>query len=279
MSAALGHLAAGCLVAALASGLLWIVSLYTSGLRDPRYLDGWLLAAGMGAQLGFHIAIVTARLSPKFVSLWKRFHIYLGYLLIAVFASHSDYSLPEATFEWLLWVAFVLVTLSGIWGTYLAWSHRARLDKTISPDRIEVLRAELVRDVRAAVVGPPAETGALALPGLPHDAWIAELYASRLRAFFDGPRHAIAHLVGSKRPLDRVVSEIDNLSAYVDRQGKDRLAVIRTLVIEKDRLDYLRVRLALNRAWLLVHVPATYVLLVLSAVHIVVAYAYSSGAW
>lgn len=274
-----GHLTACFLVAVLSAGLIWIVPLYASGLRDPRYLDGWLLAAGMVIQLGFHVAIVTARLSPKALSRWKRLHIYLGYLLVAVFASHSDYSLPDSVFEWLLWTAFVLVTASGVWGTYLGWSQRARLDKSIAADRIASLRADLAREVAAAVDGPPAAQGLLALPGLPHEAWIAELYATRLKDFFAGPRNLPAHLLSSRRPRERLVAEIDGLSAYVDRQSKERLATIKSLVIEKDRLDHLRVHLALNRIWLLMHVPATYALLVLSVVHVVVTYAFSSGAW
>src|SRR5215475_4248259 len=53
------------LVAALSGGLFWLVWIYGNGLRDPRYLDGWVLAAGMGLQLCFHIAIKSGSLSPK----------------------------------------------------------------------------------------------------------------------------------------------------------------------------------------------------------------------
>src|SRR5262249_48967947 len=39
------------LIATISAGLLWLVWIYGNGLRDPRYLDGWILAAGMGLQL------------------------------------------------------------------------------------------------------------------------------------------------------------------------------------------------------------------------------------
>jgi hypothetical protein len=279
-----GQIAQAFLVAAMSGGLFWLVWIYGSGLRDPRYLDGWLLACGMGVQLYFHIAIRTARLSPKSAMRWRKVHIFLGYVLIAAFLSHSDFSLPDTGFEWALWAGFMLVTLSGILGAYLAWSlkTKGRIDEGTSYDRIPALRAALARDVHAIVAkaDPAADQFALpGLPGLPHDAWIADLYANHLRDFFRGPRHATAHLIGSQRPLNSLTGEIDNLSRYVDPQSQEKLAAIRDLVIEKDRLDYARVHLGLVRGLLFVHVPVTYALIVLSVVHILVAYAFSSGAW
>ena len=55
----------GLLIAAISFGLFWLVWIYGNGLRDPRYLDGWVLAGGMSFQLAFHIAIKTASLPPK----------------------------------------------------------------------------------------------------------------------------------------------------------------------------------------------------------------------
>ncbi len=239
----------------------------------------------MSLQLSFHIAIKTASLSPKSAARWRKIHIFIGYLLIAAFISHSDFSLPDTGFEWALWAGFVLVTLSGILGTYLAWSLKARhgLDERISYDGIPTRRAELARDVHAAVVEPhptPAAQIALpGLPGLPHDAWILDLYANHLRDFFQGPRNFTAHLIGSKRPLRRLTDEIDSLFPYVDQPSQEKLAGIKSLVIEKDRLDFARVYLGLSKAWLFVHVPITYGLIVLTVLHILVVYAFSSGNW
>ena len=269
------------LLATISGALFWLVWIYGHALRDPRYLDGWLLAVGMGLQIYFHIAIKTNSLSPKSAKRWRRFHIFLGYVLIAVFVSHSDFSLPDTAFEWALWTGFVLVTLSGILGTYLSWSLRTRhgVDERLSYDRIPTRRAELAQEVHALVVdGDPAPT-LFALPELPHDAWIVDLYTTQLRHFFKGPRGTAAHLIASKRPLKRLTDEIDNLSRYVDEQGQEKLAAIRKLVAEKDRLDFARVHLGLSKAWLFVHVPLTYALVVMTALHILVVYAFSSGFW
>lgn len=273
--------AQGLWIVAISGGLFWLVWIYGNGLRDPRYLDGWVLAGGMGLQLYFHIARKTASLSPKSAMRWRKLHIFIGYLLIAAFLSHSDFSLPDTAFEWALWAGFVLVTVSGIFGTYLAWSLQTNrlIDEGMSYDRIPIRRAELARDVHAAVAETDPAAPAIALPAPPYDAWIMDLYSDHLRGFFQGQRNSAAHLIGSQRPLKRLTDEIDNLSRYVDQQRREKLAVIRELVIEKDRLDFARVYLGLTRAWLFVHVPATYGLIVLTLLHILVVYAYSSGLW
>ena len=276
-----GQTIQGFLIAAISGGLLWLVWIYGNGLRDARYLDGWVLAGGMGLQLYFHIAIKTTSLSPKSAARWRKVHIFVGYLLIAAFISHSDFSLPDTGFEWALSVGFVLVTLSGIFGTYLAWSLKAKhgLDEGISYERIATRRVELARDVHAVVaIADPAAT-AIALPAPAHDAWIRDLYTTRLRDFFQGQRNFAAHLVGSQRPLKRLTDEIDNLSRYVDQRSQEKLAAIKNLVIEKDRLDFARVYLGLAKGWPFVHVPVTYALIVLTVLHVLVVYAFSSRAW
>jgi hypothetical protein len=271
----------GVLIAAISIGLFSLVWIYGNGLRDPRYLDGWVLAGGVGLQLFFHIAMKTGRLSTRSAMRWRKVHIFIGYLLIAAFLSHSDLSLPDTSLEWALYASFVLVTLSGIFGTYLAWSLQAKrgIDERISYDHIPARRDELVREVHAAIARTDPPEATIALPAPPYHAWIADLYTNHLREFFQGHRNFTAHLIGSQRPLKRLTDEIDTLSHYVDQQSQEKLAAIKKLVVEKDRLDFARVYLGLTKGWLFVHVPVTYALTVLVVVHILVVYAFSSGAW
>jgi hypothetical protein len=279
-----GHLISrtvqGLLIAAISGGLFWLVWIYANGLRDPRYLDGWVLAGGMILQLSFHIAKKSG-LSLKSATRWRKVHVFVGYLLVAAFISHSDFSLPDTGFEWGLWTGFVLVTLSGLLGTYLIWSLEAksRIEEGVSYDRIPTLRAELELEFLRAVAETDPGAAAIDLPGLPHDAWITDLYTTHLEDFFKGQRNSAAHLIGSQRPLKRLTDAIDTLSRYVDQQNQEKLALIKTLVVEKDRLDSARASIGLTRAWLFVHVPVTYALIVLTVVHILVVYAFSSGVW
>jgi len=268
-------------IAVVSGGLFWLVWIYGNGLRDPRYLDGWVLAGGMLLQVYFHIALKTASLSAKSASRWRKIHIVLGFLLVAAFISHSDFSLPDTGFEWALWACFVLVALSGIAGVYLAWSLRAKrgIDELVGHDRIATRRTELARDVHAAVTMTEPAAAAIALPAPPYDAWIMDLYTNHLRDFFQGQRSVTARLIGSQRPLQRLTDEIDDLSRYVDKRSQEKLAAIKNLAVEKDQLDLADAYLGLTKAWLFVHVPVTYALIVLTVLHILVVYAFSSGAW
>ncbi len=268
-------------IVTLSAGLFGLVWLYGSALRDPRYLDGWILAGGMILQLGFHIAVKSGGLSPKSAVRWRKVHVLLGYLLIAAFASHCDLSLPETALEWMLWTGFVLVTLSGVLGAYLAWSVKVRgiVDERTAFERIPEQRAELARKLQTLVTRADPASAALGLPVPPHDAWIMDLYTTHLRDFFAGQRNVSAHLVRSQGPLKQLTGEIEDLARYVDPQSKDKLTAIRELVVEKDRLDFACVQQSLTRGLFFVHVPVTYALIVLSILHVVVAYAYASGVW
>lgn len=272
----------GLLIAVMSCGLFWLVWIYGTGLRDPRYFDGWALAGAISLQLYFHIALKTGSMAPKSATRWRKIHIFLGYMLIAAFLSHTGFSIPDTGFGWALWTGFMLVTLSGIFGVYLGWALKAKgwVDEGVSFDRIPTRSAELARDIRAVVAKTDQTAAALALPAPPYDAWIADLYTNHLREFFQGHRNFAAHLIGSQRHIKRLTDEIDNLSRYVDQQNQEKLAIIRAMVIEKDRLDFAHVFLGFSKSWLLVHVPVTYSLTVLMVLHILVVYAYSSsGAW
>lgn len=269
------------LIAVLSGGLLWIVALYGAALRDPRYLDGWVLAGGIAAQISYHIAAKAGALSPRWASRWRGVHIFIGFLLIAAFVSHSDFSLPDTAFEWALSASFVLVASSGVFGSYLAWSMQAKLglDERMNAERLAARRAELAQTIHTAVASTDPAAAAIPLPATPYDDWIRDLYTNRLRFFFAGRRNFTAHLIGSQRPLKQLMAEMDSLAKYLDRSGEAKLGYIRTLVVEKDRLDLASVYADLTRAWLMIHVPATYAIVVLTLLHIVVVHAFSSGAF
>ena len=271
----------GVALAAISAACFLLVWIYGNGLRDPRYLDGWLLAAGMVVQVYFHINLKTSRLSPKSAMTWRKIHIYVGYILLALFISHSDFSLPDTGLEWALWMGFMLITASGIFGTYLAWSVKTkrRIDERMVYERIPTRRAEIAREAHAIATTADTDASAIALPGLPYNEWILDLYSSQLRSFFKGPQNYGSHFIGSERAVKRLTDEIENLERYVDEQGKNKLAAIKSLVLEKDRLDFAHVYLGLLKTWQFIHVPVTYAMVLLIPLHILVVYAFSSGRW
>lgn len=273
----IGPLAA---IAGLSAGLIWFVPVYDSSLHDPRYLDGWILVVGMVLQLLFHIGIKSG-FSPQAVKRWRSLHLLLGYVLIAAFASHCAFTLPDTAFEWALWSGFVGITASGAAAAFFSWSVRSkyRAEKALSFERIPLRRAELERETQAIIMAENPANKALGLPPAPYDAWISDLYANQLLAFFQRPRHASTHLIGSQRPLKQLINDIDEVLPYVDAYSRTKLNAIKAAVIEKDSLDFAHFNLSLSRGLLLLHVCATYTTSVLTVAHIIVVYSFASGSW
>lgn len=263
--------------------LYWVLWLYDTALRDPRFLDGWILAAGIAVQIYFHVLIKVSAMSPRTAVNWQRTHIYVGWFLVAAFALHTSHSLPNTVLEWCLWALFVAISLSGAVGTYFSWSVPGKLGQQASQivyEQIPALRSELAQQIHSlATKGKnrmPA--GDVIFSPLPYDDWIADLYKNHLNSFLIGPQNSLAHLRGSQKHLNVLLNEIDNLKRYVDEPRQEKLDAIKDLALKKDRLDFYYAHQRVLKLWLFVHVPATYSLVVLALLHISVVYAYSSGA-
>jgi len=252
--------------------LYWMVGLYDTALRDARFFDGWILIAGLGAQLALHVRKRFQAFPVGYASGWMTVHIYCGYFVVAAFILHTGFSLPDSQLEWALWVAFVVVAVTGVLGSYLTRTIPGKLDQDTAHmtfERIPALRYQLAGQVDALALDSVEKVGSLA---------ISEFYVDQLRGFFHKPRNLFAHLRGSRQPLNRICSELDNLERYVDEPGKQTLNSIKDLVIAKDKLDFQYAHQGLLQTWLFLHVPATYGLIVLAVLHVAVVYAYSSGA-
>lgn len=262
---------------AAVGGFFWIVSAYEAGLRDPRYLDGWVLVCVMALQLSYHVALKARRLSPDLSRRWRALHIASGVLLIPAFISHAGVALPDAIFEWALWGAFIAVVLSGILGASLPALQRRNPAAAATSEGLAIRRAELARTLHELVTETPQpQTG---LPAPPYQSWIADLYRLRLQKHFGSQRNAVLQLLSVKRSFSALTEEIDDLSRYVDPAHRRQLDKIKLLLVDRRRLDAELAFLSLSRCWQSIHVPMSYALVVLIVFHIIVVYAFSSGSW
>lgn len=254
------------------AAVYWSIGFYSDALRDPRFLDGWILTAVMFAQLLFHIRKKLPASPLGRAATWLKMHVYLGYVTIAVFLFHTSFSMPETTLEWALWGLFVLVVASGLVGLYLTNSVPGKLQQQhgeqITFDQIPTVRLNLFREVDALVLETVTPDGS---------SEVSDFYVNRLRGYFRKPQYLRAHLRGSRRPLERISSEIADLERRVNAPDRKALSSIRKLVTAKFDLDHQYTVQGLLHSWLFVHIPATYSLIVLSILHVAVVYAFSSG--
>jgi hypothetical protein len=253
------------------ASIWWLAETYYFSLRDPKFLDGWILFAGMAAQLLFHIRRNAGRARRLHDASRTQTHIVIGYVVIGAFAVHTSTGLPDTFLEWALWGLFVLVVVSGIVGSYLMVAVPVKLEQHSAPvafDAIPKRRLEIAE--KAGVLATTADEA----EGI-RTIWT--LYSTTLRGFFNGPKNLFAHLKGSRLPLKRLCHEIEASELDLDKSDKKILQSIKMLVIEKNDLDFQYAHQGLLRVWTFVHLPATYGLIVLTIVHIAIVYAFSLG--
>jgi len=252
--------------------LSWLVRLYDSSLRDPSFFSGWILFTGMAAQWLLHFRKQLPMLPLGRAATWLKTHIYFGYFVIAVFLLHTDFSMPDNWFEWVLWSLFMLVAASGVIGAYLSWSVPAKLEQYSGPktfESIPAIRYRLAEKAGRLALSSVDQSGSLA---------ISNIYADTLRDFFVRPQNLLAHLRGSQRSVKQICDELKTLERHVDEAGKKTLRSIRNLALAKDKLDFQHAHQGLLQCWLFIHIPATYCLIVAVILHVSIIYAYSSGA-
>ena len=259
-------------VAAIAAALLASVNwLYSLSLRDTSFLTGWLLVAGLVLLTLFNARKKLPVLPLIGASQWLQFHVYVGLLTSFVFLLHTSVRLPQGPFEKILWLAFVFLAASGVFGILLSRALpnliRQRGERVIF-ERIPGFRAELAREVEGLAEWSITESNSNA---------IASYYADRLLPFFGGPKNIFAHLQGTLEPLNKLQDEMNALQRYMDPNEQKILEEIRERVVLKDNLDRQYALQFVLKVWLFLHIPLTYLLLVLSAAHVVLVYAFAMG--
>ena len=195
----------------------------------------------------------------------------MGFLTVGIFLVHTKFRLPDSPLEWLLWILFTLVAVSGLFGAIMTQAVPPRLEaraERILFDRIPVFRARLAQEAEALAEESVKDGNTES---------IAKLYVDILGNFFAGPRNIFAHLRSSNVPLARILGELSATERYLDEAGKARLVKMRDLIEAKDNLDFHYANGGLLRVWLFVHIPPTYALLAAAVVHVVLVYAFSTG--
>lgn len=250
--------------------LAMVVWLHASSLRDPRYLDGWVLATGCLIQVLFSIRRKLPLAPLGRVARWMQVHIYLGYSLVAVFLIHTGFAPPDGPLETALWSSFVILTLSGMAGSWITHSFPRRLTQNARHmDLMDIPAAQyrLARQADDLVLATGGE-GSRSL---------TELHANTISRFLHGRHNLVSHLIRSGQPIRELNTELDSAEPFLSTKERDTLRSVRHLLVEKNALDDQYAHQLLLKGWLFAHVPATCAMVVLAVLHVVVAYAFSAG--
>jgi hypothetical protein len=263
------------LTALLIAAAVWVIEKHTQ-LREAHphldYLTGWILFG-----LTLFLTAYNLRKKLSFLPLlssrtWFQAHVYLGLFTGLMFLLHLRWRWPTGRFEVLLALIFASVTLSGMVGWWLSRTLPRRLTTAggeVPYERIPIVRRALREEAERLVLGiiPAAKATTL-----------ADFYAGRLAGYFAAPANFGPHFVGSRRPLNRLLAQIAELKRFVNAEEAKAVEALALLVQQKDALDFHRTLQLTLKAWLFVHIPLTYALLVLTGAHGVLIYGFSGGA-
>ncbi|MGD0410687.1 MAG: hypothetical protein ABSC18_03220 [Verrucomicrobiota bacterium] len=255
----------------LAAELVCLHLAYARQMPRLSCLTGWAL---LGVIL--LLALYNGRKKLPFLPLlsseeWLQFHIYAALLTGVLFAVHVSYKIPAGWFQGVLAWLYLLVMASGFFGLFLSRAIPKRLTTRggeVLFERIPAIRRQFQER---------AEQLALQSVGESKSGTIADFYLRELKPFFSGPRNCSRHWSEDGGPVNRILAKISDVKRYLNEQERATLEEIAVLVRQKDGLDYHYAQQLLLKAWLFVHIPLTYSLLLFTAVHIVLVFAFSGG--
>ncbi len=230
---------------------------------------------------------------------WMRGHLWLGTISFPLILFHSGFHFGFGLTRVLMW-CFVVVFASGIFGAllqhYMPRLTTERIPMETIYEQIGRVRAQLVEESsfmveqacamltgnlsdanleqRALAAGAGTMGGVTVATGLNVD----EEAGSDLRDFFGGKMRPFLQQAGSRKMeiADRATSQAmfrqlrlllpANLHATVDD--------LENICEEKRELDQQTIYHRILHGWLLVHIPFSYAVLLLGAIHAVVALRY-----
>jgi hypothetical protein len=258
-----------CLIVAAELVCLYLV--YARQMPRLSYLTGWAL---LGVIL--LLALYNGRKKLPFFPLlsseeWLQFHIYAGILTGVLFAVHVGFQIPSGWFQGVLAGLYLLVMASGFFGLFLSRAIPKRLTTRggeVLFERIPSIRRQFQEQAEQLALQPAGESKSDILAGF---------YRRELKHFFSGARNCSSHWSEDDGPVNLILTKINDVNRYLNEQERATLEKIAVLVRQKDGLDYHYAHQLLLRAWLFVHIPLTYSLLLFTAVHIVLVFAFAGG--
>ena len=240
-------------------------------LYDTAFLSGWTLLVLLAVLTAFNSRKKLPFLAIGTGASWLQFHIYAGVFSAVLFCYHVEWRIPTGALETTLAIMFVIVSVSGVVGLILTRTLPPRLTthgETILFDRIPALMTELKQEAEELVVQSVEETNTTT---------VANFYMERLAWFFQGPRHGIRHFLLSDRPRRALQEEVVALERYGTPREIEFLEMLSDRIERKSELDFRYSLQAVLKGWLFVHIPATYSMLLLAVVHIIVVHAFDGG--
>jgi hypothetical protein len=185
---------------------------------------------------------------------------------------HCNYRPPTGWFEITFACIFGIVMLSGVGGLLLSRQIPKRLATRggeVFFERVPAYRRALLERAEQLALHSTKETEATTL---------LEFYTRNLREYFSARGRFFPHFFEDQSGLQNVLARVEDLKRFTNDNENKVLDEFADLVRERDRLDYQAALQGILKGWLFIHIPFTFSLLLFTLAHIVLVFAFSSGA-
>jgi hypothetical protein len=240
-----------------------------SHLGNESFATGYVLLATCVGLISLGIRKRFPLTSLGRVSVWQSAHHYLGSFCLVAYCLHAGV-LTTGWFESVLAILFWTILLSG----FLSWYVNKKSPKMLRTAGPAVLRSD-IPTVKSRV-SEQAYQVALQAAGSKGSMAIAEYYRSDLTTYFSKPRSLWYRLLPTGKKKRNLQSGLERLDRYLDETGRELLTRIKSLVLEKDDLDFQSAIQQRVRFCAAFHTVLLGAFVVFSLMHVALAHLYSS---
>jgi len=292
----------GSLIVLMVGGLLYIPYAFMSVAGVSGGSVAGLIYAGVGSAMMIFAGLLGARKKYRIwrvgrATWWMRGHLWIGFLSFPFILFHAGFRLGNGPLTRVLMALFLVVFISGILGAalqqYMPKVMTERVPMETIYDQIDRVLDQLVTEAAGIVSDASAaiehelerEEAAEELSQTPRKApqgavltKLDERVSRKITVFFESQmkpflvsRHSQKHLLGD--PV-QAATAFRQLKILVPQALWPKFDDLESICEEKRELERQRRLHRFLHGWLLFHIPASYALLLLGAVHAVMALRY-----
>jgi len=245
-----------------------VISAWNTALIPTSHLTGWSLFT-LVLFLAFYNARKKLTYPPLLkASTWMQMHIYVGFLALLVFLLHNDFSFPTGKFETFLYLIFMLIVVSGMFGLFLSRTIPKRLTERgqeVIFERIPMFIAKLEAQAQVLVVEAVSS----------EDSNILEaFYRQKMRHFMCAPQNFWRHFLLAGSSHSKLEQFLRSQYRYLNQKEIDIAEKLVDIIKQKHDLDFHYSLQKILKLWLFVHIPLTFSLLVLLIVHLTLVFSF-----
>ena len=236
------------------------------------HLSGWFLFILM-----IFLACYNFRKKIEFIAfipsrVWLNVHIYIGMIAVVIFCIHTRYSLPRGVFEWGLFIVYLSVTVTGIYGWVLSRvvpKVMTAIGGEVLYEMIPMIRNKLQEEAHELMLSSVKEGNSTVISTFYREQLFHFLYRKRVRLldiFFQ-----------EKSRSKYLLYCFSDLERYMNKEEKRIAENLKEVIVHKCILDKQQFFQRVLRYWFFVHIPLTYSLLLFMILHLVLVLAFSGG--